>query len=299
MKRFWTRLEHELQSHDRAFIALVLSHRGSSPGTAGAGLIYVAGSDPIGTIGGGRMEAALLQAANDNDRPGLSSELLVHRPGTAVGTPSGLICAGEQTLLSGWVGGDDRSWIKSAAVLERDDAEGWVVFDGAPRVTEAEPSASLFMPLRIRRRVLIAGGGHCGAALAKLCDELGYFVTLVDIDAGRHTFRRCGGADRKQILASYKSLADAVTLPEHTRLIVMTSELTTDVDAIEGAHGIPFAYRGVMGSPAKLAAIARELSSRGVSLDGFCAPIGLAMKSDTPTEIAVSVAAQLLREDAP
>ena len=54
-----------------------------------------------------------------------------------------------------------------------------------------------------------------------------------------------------------------------------------------------------MGSPAKLAKIRRELFEAGFDkalFDQVRAPIGLRMTSNTPEEIAISIAGELLAE---
>ena len=54
-----------------------------------------------------------------------------------------------------------------------------------------------------------------------------------------------------------------------------------------------------MGSKVKIANIFSKLREEGVSqdkLDPIYAPVGLQMDSDTPEEIAISVAAQILQE---
>ena len=53
-----------------------------------------------------------------------------------------------------------------------------------------------------------------------------------------------------------------------------------------------------MGSNAKISEITKQLKNEGISdkqLSRFTAPVGLPMVSNTPEEIAISVAAQLLQ----
>jgi len=60
-----------------------------------------------------------------------------------------------------------------------------------------------------------------------------------------------------------------------------------------------FPFIGVMGSPVKLKKIKDELQIRGFGESDWSrvtAPVGLPIESDTPAEIAVSIAAQILHE---
>ena len=59
-----------------------------------------------------------------------------------------------------------------------------------------------------------------------------------------------------------------------------------------------YAYIGMIGSRAKVAAVKDSLAAAGFArevLDGVCAPIGLPIGGQTPAEIAVSIAAQLVQ----
>ena len=58
------------------------------------------------------------------------------------------------------------------------------------------------------------------------------------------------------------------------------------------------AYLGVIGSKSKRGALVRELKDDGVSSEAaqdFLCPIGLPIGSNQPAEIAISIAAQLLK----
>jgi xanthine dehydrogenase accessory factor len=60
-----------------------------------------------------------------------------------------------------------------------------------------------------------------------------------------------------------------------------------------------FAFLGVIGSPAKAGVLKRELTQKGISeelLDQLHCPIGLPLGSNEPSEIAISITAQLLQE---
>ena len=81
--------------------------------------------------------------------------------------------------------------------------------------------------------------------------------------------------------------------------MVMTPSFSDDVDALTSLLPLPFPFIGVMGSPAKLKKIREELKIRNFGHEDWSrvtAPVGLAINSDTPEEIAVSIAAQILQK---
>jgi xanthine dehydrogenase accessory factor len=61
------------------------------------------------------------------------------------------------------------------------------------------------------------------------------------------------------------------------------------------------AYTGVIGSRGKIAAVKQQLSSGGIAgeiLDRLNAPIGLPIHSETPEEIAISIAGEMIQRRA-
>jgi xanthine dehydrogenase accessory factor len=55
----------------------------------------------------------------------------------------------------------------------------------------------------------------------------------------------------------------------------------------------------VIGSPQKASVLRRDLSSQGLTtekIESFYCPIGLPIGNNTPAEIAISIAAQLLQQ---
>ena len=78
----------------------------------------------------------------------------------------------------------------------------------------------------------------------------------------------------------------------------MTTDFPSDVRALSGVLPHPFRFIGVMGAPAKLEQILQRLADEGFSATDLArihAPIGLDIPSHTPEEIAISVAAQILK----
>jgi xanthine dehydrogenase accessory factor len=65
-----------------------------------------------------------------------------------------------------------------------------------------------------------------------------------------------------------------------------------------GVKDLPFHFIGVMGSQPKISEIIEQLKNEDISnnqLSKFTAPVGIPMDSNTPDEIAVSIAAQILQ----
>lgn len=313
---FWRELVQHLKSGQPVFVAVVADHTRHSPGSRGAKMAVKPDGSQFGTIGGGVMEAEILRrsaSALDQRRVRTNVEILEHK-GDSGGhyNPSGLICAGRQTMVY-WIAepGDLVVYEAFADAVEADRERELQVVEGVASVVDA-PLRMDEAPVRLttepmvyrehaveRHRVAIAGGGHCGFALSRTMSQLGYRTSIYDIREDLFTLEENDWVDEKSIVADYVEVGPAVRYPQLTHLVVMTADLASDVRALEGAAGIAFPYVGVMGSAAKLAKIRSELSARGVDPGAWprlYAPVGLPMTSNTPDEIAISIAAQILRE---
>ena len=317
MSAFWERVGGHLERGGRVFVACVAEHSRGSPGTAGAKLLVAEGGDPFGTVGGGMMEHRLVEQARELLRSGGAQpekHTLVHSD-SADGERSGLVCEGSQTNVFCVLAGDrDRATVRAIGAAVRDDRPAWMVMDGAGlRLTEREPDFSrpafaltgegehwrYEEDLLNRRRLAVIGGGHCAVALAEAMARLGYRTQIFDTRTEVVTHDRAAAVGTVIYVADYVEAGPLIVWPELTAVVVMTADYLTDVRALLGTADLPFPFVGLMGGRRKIARIFSQLREEGVpqeALEQVHAPVGLNIGSDTPEEIAVSVAAQILRE---
>ena len=147
--------------------------------------------------------------------------------------------------------------------------------------------------------LLLFGGGHCGLALAQVCDVLGWNYTVVDQRAdfaSAERFPRAaathGGADP----AGWAAKADLVPY-SHAYLLGHSHHIDT---AILAALLPRFAgIVGVIGSEAKKQSMFERVLKAGVAQEHLArvrCPIGLELGAETPAEIAVAVAAEVMKD---
>lgn len=316
MQQFWSEVARQLASDEPAFVAVVTDHTRHSPGTRGASLMVRPDGTQVGTIGGGGMEAEFLrlaQAVFAGDESSSGFQVLHHRK-DAEGLQSGLICAGRQDVFYFQADPSNADvFARFAEAVDEDRDACLSVTNAVPTLVDPPPgfedgplsfhvggegpsyserSLSFF-------RVAIIGGGHCGLALSRTLNQLGYRVTVVEDRPHLFTLEANEWAHDKIVVEDYAEAGEQIRYPELTHLVVMTAAMPTDVRALLGSIDRPFPYKGVMGSQAKLKAIRHRLVEQGVEekeFDALYAPIGLRMTSNTPEEIAISVAGQILRE---
>lgn len=312
METFWAEVAIHLRRGKKVFLAIVVEHTRHSPGTTGARLLVSESGDVMGTIGGGAMERDLLaraRAALAGSESWAEIETLHHRP-QGEGKLSGMICAGSQTNLYYLCRPEiDQSVVDQLATsCDRDH----LVLEATRRgLTVREEPPQLDQPSRRlrrqgedwsyeeelfeRRRLAIFGAGHCALALARLARSLDYRIEVVE--ANKPPAEGLTSVAEVYSVDDFRSAAQRIQLPELTSAVVLTTDVDGDVRALEGVLRRPFPFVGVMGSPAKLAEIRRRLELVGFGepdLARLEAPVGLAIGSRTPPEIAVSIAAQLI-----
>ena len=317
MSAFWEQVGGHLERGERVFVACVAEHTRGSPGTAGAKLLVAEGGGLFGTVGGGMMEHRMVEQARTLLREGGAQpekHTLVHSD-TAEGERSGLVCEGSQTNVFCVLAGDrDRAAVAAIAAAVSEDRAAWMVIDGAGlRLTEREPDFPrppfaltgegerwrYEEDLLNRRRLVVIGGGHCAVALAEVTARLGYRAQIFDTRTEVVTHDRAAALGTVTHVADYAAAGPLIAYPELTAVVVMTADYLTDVRALLGTADLPFPFVGLMGGRRKIARIFAQLREEGVpqeALDQVHAPVGLDIGSDTPEEIAVSVAAQILRE---
>ncbi len=311
-------------------LATIVAAEGSTPQVAGASAIFSAAGLVAGTVGGGlleaRVEAAAREALGD-----LTARLVSIRLDADPSDREGAICGGSVRVLvdpeaeryrdvfrqaleairghgSGYltagmepVEGDRvavrRLWIKSGNLppvppgfSDRNDPGRQEVELGLGRYVYAEY-------VRPLPRLIIAGAGHVGKAVARLGRLLDFAVTVIDDRAEFANAENVPDADTI-ILAD---IGEAVrTVEEHgdDYYVIVTRGHQKDAGALRAVFVKPAAYVGMIGSKPKIEIMRREFLKNGwATAEQWArvhAPIGLDIGSKTVDEIAVSIAAELV-----
>lgn len=303
----WFLAERATAAGESVVLTVVVSHTVHSPGTAGASHAITQSGERAGTIGGGIMEARLERDSASwiaqGSRQGSRARVVeLHHSRDTDGAQSGMICAGRQTNVSVLLGAADHEAL-CAPVAEalRQSGNGFVHASDAGfrwEPTAKTPGSPWRLPVAPSQSVLIVGGGHCGAALASLVATLGWRVDVVDTRSELRTLPQLDGIAHVHVVSDYQECAGYVR-DDATAVVVMTADFPSDVralDAILRRERLP-RWVGVMGSESKRERIWAELRKAAHPadrIDAVRSPIGIPMKSDTPAEIAISVAGELL-----
>ncbi len=153
-------------------------------------------------------------------------------------------------------------------------------------------------PVFPRPRLVILGAGHIGRALSRLGGYLNFEVTVVD---DRPEFANPDNLPEADVIIPERAGAALknYSITSDTHIVIVTPGHQQDADALREVIGSEAAYIGMIGSKRKVALMRKKFLEQGWATesqwDRVHAPIGLDIHSETVEEIAVSIAAQLVR----
>ena len=308
----WTFVNSKLERNIPVMLLTVSDSFKSSPGRAGFKLALAKDESLTGTIGGGIMEYEMLTLAKENfndDKEKTFLKILHHNPKSQK-DKSGLICGGTQAIIFSKILLEHKSKIEKQLhnTIERKKSlmilsSGGLDFD-ITRWNENRHSFFYKSDENWRYEensgepdiVYIIGGGHVGLAVSRVMATLDFYVITFDKRKDVFTMKNNTYAHKK-IITEYEKVGDYVEEGDNSYVVVVTSEFSTDKAAIKSVINKKVKYLGLMGSSSKIHKIFSELENEGVDpklLEKIHTPIGLEIKAESPEEIGISIAAEII-----
>ncbi len=145
--------------------------------------------------------------------------------------------------------------------------------------------------------VLICGGGHVGLEVAKLCDQLGYFHSVLDERPEYASAGRFPNAQERHAAKPDDFFASA-GLAAFSHLVIVGHSHQTDTATLHHAVRRFPGYIGLISSKMKKKEMFMRLKALGVAdadLARVEAPIGLPIGAETPAEIAVAILGSIIK----
>ncbi|HEX6039106.1 XdhC family protein [Longimicrobium sp.] len=146
--------------------------------------------------------------------------------------------------------------------------------------------------------LVIVGAGHVARPLCQVGAMLGFRVTVLDDRPEFATRERFPDAAQVR-RADFADPFRGIRITPRTFLVLVTRGHKYDFEALRGillGPSLP-AYVGMIGSRRRTRAALEALAAEGIAADrlrAVHAPIGLDVGAETPEEIAVSIAAELV-----
>ncbi|MCX7556269.1 XdhC/CoxI family protein [Xanthomonadaceae bacterium JHOS43] len=280
----FARLAEWLVGDHPAVVASVTATHGATPRKRDARMLVDA--DRIAfSVGGGAMEARVLDAARALIRDGMEHQALRVELNGREGAAG--VCGGDMHIaLRRWQGEDARC---RAMQIAAQLAAGERVELHGEEYGQPEGESHWLQP---DPRLLVLGAGHCGQALAELARHVGFETWLADDRLAEWPSPELDGV--VCIDAGPVRLRAAADTRRDLYLVLLNRDYATDVAALTALHGVRHAFLGMMGSRKRIAQVKKSLPGMDDWLRELVAPVGLEIGAQTPHEIAISILAQLI-----
>ena len=220
----------------------------------------------------------------------LGASMLLRSDGSTVGTVGGAALEERVRSLA------KEAFDKRESGLHHFDLRSWQP-GGLPSLCGGEVDISVEF-VAPRPRVLLWGGGHVAEALAKLLPGVEYDYVVADDRAEWVAADRFPDAERR-VVVSPGALFDEFEPSSFTHLYVLGYDANKDLDVLERALRSFPGTIGLIASASKRSRMFSELGRRGVGEETIArvrSPVGLPIGAESPAEIAVSIAAEIVRD---
>ena len=334
MKNLFKEMSSQIQQGNDMVLVSVVASSGSTPRGSGAKMLITKAGRVIGTVGGGAVEYHSEQIAAEvlNEKKSKTKYFRLKPNEVAdIGMICGgdvLIwfqyLAADDTkeleILNAIMGMQkkrEQSWLFTeitpdcqTGLIVYSEATGLLGFDGTA-AEAAELTANLghkpvqktvngrkfqIEPLVKAGKVYIFGGGHVAQELVPTLSRVHFHCVVMDDRADFARPELFPGVD-ETICGNFDEINELLEIHDNDFVVIMTRGHKDDQLVQEKVLKTPAYYIGVIGSARKTKAVFARLKAKGFTdedLERITTPIGLDIKSETPAEIAVSIAAQMI-----
>ncbi len=294
------------------YLLIVVKSTGSAPGRVGFKMLVNQFGPIDGSIGGGIMEYNMVELAKEQLQQSSFNSFFkkqIHRQGEL--DSSGMICSGEQIIAFLPILNKDLILIKEIREKINNLEAHFIQYSNngiklfpflqkknSPIAFQFTANKWSYTELLHNQKIIyIFGGGHVGAATSQVFHFLGYHVVILDNRPQLNTLIKNPYAKQTKII-DYHHILDIIPDNPRIPIAVMTTKFTEDQLILEQLSSKNYQYIGVLGSQTKIKKMFDNLRKKGIKnsfLNKLHAPIGLQISSQTPEEIAVSIAAEVIR----
>jgi xanthine dehydrogenase accessory factor len=270
----------------RLALVTVIARSGTGPREPGSKMIVLADGRTFGSIGGGDPETA----ARERARAVLSSG----RPERLSSTST--CCGGDLDVLIEVLDDSSRAYFEAA--LAELDARRPVQLTVPHGAQASDMATGYFVDLLTPPDLLfVFGAGHIAERLVPVCARIGYRVVVVDDRPELCTRERFPAADEVAPVETFDNFFAGRTLDAGCAVVIATRDHGLDQFVLAQALRTAAGYVGMIGSARKRDAVFAALQKQGFNADDlkrvYC-PVGLDIGAETPSEIAIAIAGELV-----
>ena len=309
-------------------LATIVKKLGAAPREEGAKMFVGSDGKFYGTVGGGCIEAEVWQEARKVIKTGAAKLLHYTMDGRQL-EDEGMICGGNVDIFVEPVTEKYRSLYRTIPDLERQGTgallvtrfsdkgfskslvkeDGTVTGDpvgeeiGADfqrHVCEKRPTVlgnTIIEPLQTSPVLYIFGAGHVSQYVSRVATMVDFNVTVID-DREEFANRERFPEAERVIVDDFTHVLDQLSFHGNEYVVILTRGHKHDALVLEQVMKRPSRYVGMIGSKRKTRMVMDYMRQQGFddkALESVYAPIGIAINSETPQEIAISIAAELIK----
>ena len=253
---------------DLELVEITESSGFGTPRKEGAFMFVNANAESFGTVGGGIYEYKCTMLAKEfllKKSDGVKTYELNQEAAENIG----MVCGGNSTTRFTYLTNDEKSH---------------KIIDELKKKNESKNTVYIF------------GGGHVSTELKKILRYVGFEYVVWD---DRQDFANAERfTDAKEVIcAPFENVLDRIHITKNDFVVIMTRGHAFDYQVEKQVLKSDAYYIGVIGSKNKNKVIREKLLADGYSekeLERVCVPIGFQIAAETPEEIAISIASEII-----
>jgi len=331
MKKLFQVLKQCMSDGEDTVLVTVLASSGSTPRGAGARMLVSKKGRLYGTIGGGIVEFKAQQLAVEALKE-KKSQVKGYKLSPNQVEDLGMICGGNVVVYLQFISAGDHetfSLIEHILSSFSNDEDSWIITDITDETAwnmgiysrsigfigiemDFDEVKALFAthavhmkigtknyysePLLRAGKVVICGGGHVAQELVPVLAHIGFRCIVLD-DRAEFTDKKLFPMAEEVKIVDFQNIKGSVVITENDYIIVVTRGHNNDFVVAEQVLRTNACYIGMIGSRRKIAGTNAKLLEAGIAqkdIDRVYTPIGIDIKAETPAEIAISIAAELI-----
>ncbi len=312
MRQLFEELYQILEAGKSAVLVTVIASSGSTPRGAGSRMLVREDGEIRGTIGGGAVEYRATEIAMEVIKKKISRIKGFTLTKNQV-SDIGMICGGEVTVYFQYINPKDEEFKNVCkAVMEalKRKEDSWLVLDLSDEICwrmwlcnskeekKALSEKNYYMESLTQAGIVyVFGGGHVAQELVPVLSHVGFRCVVMD-DREQFANDRVFPKAERTVVGDMNRISDYLTIKKEDYVCVMTRGHVFDYLVQRQVMACHPRYIGVIGSRSKIGVVTEKLMADGFSreeIDACHMPIGISIRAETPAEIAISIAGELIR----
>lgn len=327
MKKLFESLKTCVTDGEDSVLVTVLIATGSTPRSAGARMLVKEDGSITSTIGGGAIEHHIRNLAVEaiKEKRSYSDYFDVAKVG--------MVCGGDVEVHFQFVGGNNIESLKRIDLIlgaYKENEDSWLISEMSeenfplwgvysknkgllgltseieelasycttkPRLENIGGKKYYINPLVEAGRVCVFGGGHVAQELVPVLSHLG-FRCLVFEDREAFMTEELFPEAEERVLGDTRNISAYINIKPSDYVVIMTRGHEHDFSVVAQALKAEPCYIGMIGSRNKIAVTSKRLvDEKGFVISDISKihmPIGLPILAETPAEIAISIAGELI-----